>query len=143
MKLNKDGVNNLIIIIACIVAVVMIMAEVSPLYIFGILGVYAMYMGIQTIYYKEIPRRKDYKDIKNKNKFCIHTAVWMIFMGVGMIGLCIALVFGLDEVYFWGGILLCIVLAIFYNNVVRRMFVNGYRSNLEKLIDLLKPSRKR
>lgn len=143
MKLNKNGVNNLMVIIACIIIVVMISMEVPPLCIFGVIGLYAIFLGIQTIYYKEIPRRSDYSDIKNQKMYCIHTAVWMIFLGIALIGLCIALVLGMDEIYFWGGVILSIVIALFYNNIVKRFFVVGYKSNLDKIADLLKSSRKK
>ena len=65
-------------------------------------------------------------------------AVWMILLGVALIGLCIALLAGMDELYFWGGIVAAIVIAFFYHHVVCRVFVKGYKSNLEKMLDLLK-----
>ena len=143
MKLNKNGMNNLMVIIACIIIVVMILAEVPPLCIFGVLGLYAIFLGGQTIYFKEVPRRSDYSNIKDKKMYCIHTAVWMILLGAALIGLCIALVLGMDELYFWGGVIIAIVIALFYSNMVKRCFVIGYKSNLDKMVDLLKSSRKR
>lgn len=143
MKLNKNGMNNLMVIVACIVIVILILAEAPPLCVFGVLGLYAVYLGGQTIYYKEVPRRSDYKDIKDKKLYCIHTALWMILLGLAWIGLCIALVAGLDEVYFWGGVVVAAVLAIFYSNIVKRFFVIGYKSNLDKMVDVFKSLRKK
>ncbi len=143
MKLNKNGMNNLMVIIACIIIVVMILAEVPPLCIFGVLGLYAIFLGGQTIYFKEVPRRSDYSNIKDKKMYCVHMAVWMILLGAALIGLCIALVLGMDELYFWGGVIIAIVIALFYSNMVKRFFVIGYKSNLDKMVDLLKSSRKR
>lgn len=143
MKLNKNGMNNLMVIVACIVIVILILAEAPPLCVFGVLGLYAVYLGGQTIYYKEVPRRSDYKDIKDKKLYCIHTALWMILLGLAWIGLCIALVVGLDEVYFWGGVVVAAVLAIFYSNIVKRFFVIGYKSNLDKMVDVFKSLRKK
>ena len=143
MKLNKNGMNNLAVILACIVVVVLILAEAPPLCIFGVLGLYAIFLGIQTIIYKEVPRRSDYSEIKDKNKYCIHTAVWMLLLGLVLIGLCVALVLGMDELYFWGGAVVAIALASFYNSIVKRFFVIGYKSNLDKIVDLLKSAKKR
>ena len=143
MKLNKNGMNNLMVIVACIVIVILILAEAPPLCVFGVLGLYAVYLGGQTIYYKEVPRRRDDKDIKDKKLYCIHTALWMILLGLAWIGLCIALVVGLDEVYFWGGVVVAAVLAIFYSNIVKRFFVIGYKSNLDKMVDVFKSLRKK
>ena len=143
MKLNKNGMNNLMVIVAFIVIVILILAEAPPLCVFGVLGLYAVYLGGQTIYYKEGPRRSDYKDIKDKKLYCIHTALWMILLGLAWIGLCIALVVGLDEVYFWGGVVVAAVLAIFYSNIVKRFFVIGYKSNLDKMVDVFKSLRKK
>lgn len=143
MKLNKNGVNNLTVIAACIVVVILILAEAPPLCIFGVLGLYAVFLGIQTLYYQEVPRRSDYSDIRDKKKYCIHTAAWMIILGCALIGLCIALVAGMDELYFWGGVIIAIAFAFFYNNIVRKFFVIGYKSNLDKIVDLIKTSRKR
>ena len=131
------------VIVACIVIVILILAEAPPLCVFGVLGLYAVYLGGQTIYYKEVPRRSDYKDIKDKKLYCIHTALWMILLGLAWIGLCIALVVGLDEVYFWGGVVVAAVLAIFYSNIVKRFFVIGYKSNLDKMVDVFKSLRKK
>ena len=130
MKLNKNGINNLAVIGACILVVVLILAEAPPLCIFGVLGIYSIFLGCQTIYYKEVPRRTDYSDVTDQKKFCIHMAVWMILLGVALIGM--------DELYFWGGIVAAIVIAFFYHHVVCRVFVKGYKSNLEKMLDLLK-----
>lgn len=138
MKLNKNGINNLAVIGACILVVVLILAEAPPLCIFGVLSIYSIFLGCQTIYYKEVPRRTDYSDVTDQKKFCIHMAVWMILLGVALIGLCIALLAGMDELYFWGGIVAAIVIAFFYHHVVCRVFVKGYKSNLEKMLDLLK-----
>ncbi len=143
MKLNKNGVNNLALILACVLVVVLILAEVPPLCIFGVLGLYAVFLGIQTLYYMEVPRLKDYIRIIEKKKYCIHTAVWMILLGLAFIGLCIALIAGMDEIYFWGGVVLAILLATFYNNIVKRFFVIDYKSNLDKLSDLIKSLRRR
>lgn len=142
MKLNRNGMNNLALIIACIVVVVMIMSGVTPQYVFGIIGIYAIYVGWQTIHYREVPNRKDYTGVRDKDKFCIHTGVWMILLGLCLIGLCAALTLGMSDVYFWGGTVTAIVLAFFYNFVVNRVFVVGYKSNLEKVIDLLKHSKR-
>lgn len=142
MKLNRNGLNNLIVIIACVVVVVLILSDVHPLMIFGVIGAYAIYQGIATIYYKEIPGKQDYKDVKDKTKYCIHTAVWMLLLGLVMIGLCIALMAGMSDVYFWGGTVLAIICAAFYNNVVKRFFVIGYESNLDRMWNLLSKKKK-
>ncbi len=142
MKLNRNGMSNLALIIACIAVVIMIMAGVTPQYVFGIIGIYAIYMGWQTIHYKEVPNRKDYGNVRDKDRFCIHTGVWMLLLGICLIGLCVALTLGMADTYFWGGVLLAIILAFFYNFVVNRIFVIGFKSNLEKVIDLLKHAKR-
>ena len=142
MKLNRNGMNNLALIIGCLAVIIMIFAEVTPQYIFGIIGLYAVYTGGMTIYYRAVPNRTDYSKIKEKDRFCIHTGIWMILLGVALIGLCVALSLGMDENYFWGGVVFAAILAFFYNFVVNRVFVQGYKSNLEKIVDLLKSGKK-
>ena len=143
MKLNKNGVQNLALIAACILVVILILAEAPPLCIFGVLGLYAIFLGGQTLYYMEVPRLTDYSRIRDKKKYCIHTAVWMILLGLAFIGLCIALMAGMDEIYFWGGIVLAIILAVFYNNIVKRFFIVDYKSNLDKMADVFRSMRKK
>lgn len=142
MKLNRNGLNNLVLILACIVAIFMISAGVTPQYVFGVIGIYGIYTGVMTIYYRSVPNRKDYSNIEHKDRFCIHTGIWMVLLGLALIGLCVALSLGMDETYFWGGTVISIVLAFFYNFVVNRMFIRGYKSNLEKILDLIKNSRR-
>lgn len=142
MKLNKNGLTNLAVIIACVAVILLISAGISALYIFGIIGILAIYLGVQTLYYQEVPQMKDYSNVSNKKKFCFLTGFWMILMGIALIALCAAYLFGMDITWFWSGIIMTIILAAFFNFVVKRAFVTGFKSNLEKIIDLLKHSKK-